>query len=176
MRDALNGLLNGCFNVELIAYTLCQASRDLEQLDATNASSKWQFIAYECVNPLQKAYLAGVDSLSKGDENAELVKVVNKADVVLRQLLELEKKAQNCYIDAQLSILERTEPNLDVNVEEKKKLNFHFFCSHVSAEMATHVSATALDLQHRGCRVWTDQQGRLDIDAFGMVRYTQREK
>ena len=141
----------------------------MQELDGFVASKKWQAIAYEGVAPLQNAYLAAIDSLSNGTVSAELLKAVREAGDVLKQLLELEKKAQDCYIDTQISILENAEPNSDANIEGKKKLRFHFFCSHVSAEMATHVSATAMALEHLGCVVWTDQQGRLDIDAFGMV-------
>ena len=134
-----------------------------------NASKKWQAIAYEGVAPLQKAYLAAIDSLTNGAACAKLREATKVAGDILQKLLELEKQAQDCYIDAQLSILENTKQNSVADIEGKKQLRFHFFCSHVSAEMATHVSAAAMGLEHLGCDVWTDQQGRLDIDAFGMV-------
>ena len=146
-----------------------QARRDMQELDEFNSSKKWQKIANEGLAPLQNAYLAAIDSLSNGT-STELLKAIREAGAVLKQLLGLERKAQDCYIDTQISTLENTETNPDPNIEGKKKLRFHFFCSHVSAEMATHVSATAMGLKHLGCDVWTDQQGVLDIDAFGMVR------
>ena len=135
-------------------------------------SKKWQAIAYEGVAPLQTAYLAAIDLLTNGAACIKLRKAANVARGVLKRLLELEKQAQDSYIDAQLSILENTKQNSLANIEDKKKLQFHFFCSHVSAEMATHVSATAIALEQLSCVVWTDQQGRLDVDAFGMVNST----
>ena len=153
-----------------ITHPISQAERSTQEIDASNSSQKWQAIAYKGIAPLQKEYLAAVDVIANGTASLPLRKAVYEAGVVLKQLLELEKKAQYCYIDAQLCILENNNPNSDTSIEGKKRLKFHFFCSHVSAEMATHVSATAMGLEQLGCVVWTDQMGRLDIDAFGMVK------
>ena len=154
-------------------HVVSQAKRDIQNLDASTATKKWKKIAYSGVEPIQKTYLAAVDSLEKlfsnGIECVELRDAVDEAVPVLRQLLALEKEAQDCYIDAQLGIIESTGRDSNPHIEEKKKLRFHFFCSHVCAEMAIHVSVTTLALEQRGCRVWTDTQESLDIDGFGMV-------
>ena len=83
-----------------------QAEQGMQELDGCTASKKWQMIAYEGLAPLQKAYLAAIDSLTNGSACGKLQKGLEEAGAVLKQLLELEKKAQYCYIDAQLSILE----------------------------------------------------------------------
>ena len=154
-------------------HDVSQACRDAEKLNASNASNIWKHVAYVGVNPLQKHYLDGVELISSGVKCLKLLKAMRQAALLLRQLLELEKKAQDCYIDEQLNILQNPATDADAIIQEKKKMRFNFFCSHMSEEMGMHVSVAALDLEHRGCSVWTDQQGALDIDAFGMVSCMQ---
>ena len=138
-------------------------------ITSSNATEIWQQIAADGVTPLQEKYLQCIDLLSSGTQCMPLQTSVNKACVLLQYLLHLEKEAQNCYIDAQLDILQNTTPASVAAINTKKNLRFHFFCSHASAEMGTHVTAIRMGLEQLGCDVWTDQLGGLDIDAFGMV-------